>query len=325
MLKFNEEKHEYTNNGKKLISVTQLMKKHNLAPNYDNVNLEVLQAKAKRGTLIHKEIEDYIKEGKRGFTDELYEFIDYEKANAMENMKSETMVCNDIVAGTIDLLYMQNDKPHIADHKTTYSLHLDSVSWQESIYLYLYLGDLGDKWEEPKKEEYDEFLADVFHYHNGLNVKDIKLKPFEEVQRLMECERKGIIYTEEIENTLISASENNLIQIATLEQTIKDLDAKVKEAKKQQDALKDALLKEMVDRGLKTFEKDGLKITLVCPKKTITETNIEVEKMDKAIVDEYNSAKEKYDAEAKKYTTTKKTDVEQKKYLKITMKENKDE
>lgn len=53
MLEFNENNHTYTFNGKELISTTQLMRKHNLSPNYDMVNPEVLQSKAKKGTLIH--------------------------------------------------------------------------------------------------------------------------------------------------------------------------------------------------------------------------------------------------------------------------------
>ena len=60
MLIFNEDKHEYTLDGKKLISVTQLMSKYGLAPDYSNVDPEVLKRKAQRGTLIHKEIEDYL-------------------------------------------------------------------------------------------------------------------------------------------------------------------------------------------------------------------------------------------------------------------------
>lgn len=58
---FNKENHTYTLDGKILISVTQLMRKHGLAPDYSGVNEVVLQRKAERGTLIHEEIERYIK------------------------------------------------------------------------------------------------------------------------------------------------------------------------------------------------------------------------------------------------------------------------
>ena len=57
MLKFDAEKHEYFDGEKRLISVTQLLKKHGLAPDYSGVSDSVLNAKAERGTLIHSEIE----------------------------------------------------------------------------------------------------------------------------------------------------------------------------------------------------------------------------------------------------------------------------
>ena len=84
----------------------------------------------------------------------------------------------------------------------------------------------------------------------------------------------------------------------------------------------------MKERGLKTFEKNGVKITLVEPSKIITETIVDINKMDKAIVEEYEdeskrfeTIKSKYDEEALKYTTTNITKVPQTAYLKITIKE----
>ena len=51
---FDKNKHEYTLDGRPLISVTQLMKKHGLSPDYSAVDPEVLFAAAERGTLIHR-------------------------------------------------------------------------------------------------------------------------------------------------------------------------------------------------------------------------------------------------------------------------------
>lgn len=316
MLKFNEATHTYTNDGTKLISVTQLMKKHGLSPNYDNVNPEVLNRKAKYGTLIHKEIEEYIKEGKFGFTDEVMEFIKYAKENQMEAIKSETMVCNDIVAGTIDLLYMENVS-YIADIKTTYTLHIEAVSWQLSIYLYLYLGYREDgTFEAPSENEYNEVYGKAFHFNkeHKLNVVHIPLKPFKEIEKLMDCERKGIVYKYDIETV-----DNELSQIQTLEQVIHTLNQQVEEAKKKQEEFKSKLIEKLKEEKLTTYENNGIKITLVQPKKEVS--TIDTEKMDKEIVKTYEEAKKKYDAEAKKYTTV--TTKNSKEYLKITIKENK--
>ena len=84
MIRFDEENHRYTLDGKTLISVTQLMKKHGLAPDYSAVSESVLAAKAERGTLIHKEIEDFNKGGEIGFTQECANYYDYVTSNGIE-------------------------------------------------------------------------------------------------------------------------------------------------------------------------------------------------------------------------------------------------
>ncbi len=75
-VKFNKMKHTYTltkENGEKydLVSVTTLLKKHGITPDYSNVNESVLKAKADRGIVIHEELEQYINHKQIGFTGEL--------------------------------------------------------------------------------------------------------------------------------------------------------------------------------------------------------------------------------------------------------------
>lgn len=262
MLEFNEEKHEYTLDGKKLISVTQLMQKHGLAPSYAGVSSEVLNAKAERGSLIHKEIEDFNKSGTIGFTDEMAQFKNYVESQDVEVLESEYRVHNDIVAGTIDLVLNYNGNFVVADIKTTYQLHLEAVMWQLSIYAYLMLDDrdVVGYWSDSVR--YEDASGQAFHFdkEGNLNVVDIRLMPFEEVDKLMECERKGEIYKYEVD-----LKEDNISQIASLEEYIKKLDKEKKEAEAKQKALKEALLQQMERRNLKTFEKDGVKITYVAP------------------------------------------------------------
>ena len=64
-LNFDENSHTYTlikENGEEinLVSVTQLLKKHGLSPDYSNIDSEILRLKAERGKVILKELEDYI-------------------------------------------------------------------------------------------------------------------------------------------------------------------------------------------------------------------------------------------------------------------------
>lgn len=269
MIEFNEEKHEYTLNGKKLISVTQLMKKHGLATNYDNVPVEVLKNKAQRGSLVHKEIEEYLKDKKFGFTDELYEFIEYLKNNKNINaLRSEFIVHNDIVAGTVDLLIQEGESLVIADIKTTTKLHKEAIRWQLSIYAYL--SDLDIK------------RGRALHFNDGLKVVEFELLPMEEVANLMECERCNQLYKKELD-----LSNNELEELYKVEQVIKYYEEKKEEAEKQAKEMRQSLMKAMEKANISNFENDHIKITYVAPtvRKSIDSTRLKKEQP--SIYDEY--------------------------------------
>ncbi len=69
---YNEEFHTYRLNGKIIPSVTRLLDDGT----YINVDPKILESAQMRGTLIHKEIEQWLKHGLNGYTDEFYEFLD---------------------------------------------------------------------------------------------------------------------------------------------------------------------------------------------------------------------------------------------------------
>ena len=253
-LVFDPQTHTYTLDGKDLISVTQLMKKHGLSPNYNGVDEEVLKASAVRGTLIHKEIENYIKKGEIGFTDECAEFVSYVRENNIAIMGSEVTFHNDIVAGTCDLI-INSEKGYliVADIKTTSTLHKESVAWQLSLYAYL----SGNKMMNH---------GQAFHFSkDGLKVVDIELKPVEEVEKLLECERKGEIYHQEL---VIEGFE--LAKFYEAEQIIVKAKEEQKRAEETQKEVYEAILKAMEEQGVKTYETDTMKITYVAPVKRVT-------------------------------------------------------
>ena len=276
-LTFIEDTHEYFLGDKKLISVTQLMQKHGLAPNYGDVPSEVLRAKAERGSLVHKEIEEYIKEGNIGFTNELIEFINADKG---EVLKSEFKVNNDIVAGTVDLLLYKNNEYIIADLKTTSELHIDAVSWQLTIYAYL-LGQINPMIKVTKGQ--------AFHFNKDgkLNIVDIVLKPFEEIERLMECERNN----EKFELKKI-ASDEQLMQLLEVEALIKSIEEKKKKAEEQAKELRAELMKAMEANGVKSFENDLIRITYVAPSTRQSIDSAKLKKEQPAIYASYLKSSE---------------------------------
>lgn len=291
MIRFDEDTHTYTNeNGEKLISTTQLMRKHGLAPDYSNVSQEVLKVKAMRGTLIHKEIEDFNKNGELGFTNEVHNFKDYCEAKNIKVIESEYIVNNDIVAGTIDLILDENGEQVIADIKTTSTLHKDSVSWQLSIYAYLSGRDI-------KKGQ-------AFHFDSEgeLKVVDIPLKPRSEVEKLMNAERNGEDYKQEL-----VVSENLLQQLTEIEIVIANIENQKKEAEQQAKTLREALLSAMEQNAVKAFENERIKLTYVEP---IERSTIDTARLKKELPEV-----------AKTYEKTSKTKAS----LRITLKEIKND
>ena len=131
---------------------------------------------------LKRKIENYIKNGEIGFTSELSEFIDYIHKNDLKPLESEFIVFNDVVAGTVDLFGEYCGATAVlADYKTTATLHKEALRWQLSLYEYL-MGVSVD-------------IFQAFHFTDkGLKVVDVEPIPFEEILKLIECERNGVIY-----------------------------------------------------------------------------------------------------------------------------------
>lgn len=236
---------------KELISVTTLLSKHGLSPDYSGVPSETLKAKAEYGKLVHKEIENYIKRGEIGFTQELQDFMSYCQGSKLEAEESEFIVYNDIVAGTVDLLGDYPTMAVLGDFKTTATLHKEAVSWQLSLYSYLYNELYGHKINNLR----------AFHFSDGLKVEEIDRKPDEEMEKLLEAERNGEIY----EPKQLEIAESLKAQLIEAEQVIKQIDLQKKAAEENAGKLRQALLEAMREQDVKSFEDDNIKITYIAP------------------------------------------------------------
>ena len=139
MVKFNKEKHEYSDNGKVLISVTQLLKKHGLSTDFSNVDKDLLNAKAERGTMIREEGERDIKKRGIGFTAERMGYIDLSAKHELVPAKAEVRVSNGFIAGTLDQwgFDTKNNQYYIGDIKTGSVINYNELRWQLSLYDYL--------------------------------------------------------------------------------------------------------------------------------------------------------------------------------------------
>ena len=263
MLEFDKTAHQYKLDGRPLISVTQLMKKHGLAPDYSGIDPTVLERAAERGTLVHKEIEDYNRHGIAGFTKEMADYADYIETCDLTVKASEQAACNDICAGTIDII-LEDDTGDliIVDIKTTATLNIEAVSWQLSIYNAL----LG----------YPCNYAEAFHFgkDGALKVVGVAFKQKEEIERLFQCEREGTIYKQPDALDIITPQQVAAIEAA--EQIIAQAEAEKKAAEERIAEIKAALIAEMEKKAVKTFETDRLKVTYIMP---TTRTTIDIARL----------------------------------------------
>ena len=249
MVNFNEETHTYTLGNKELISVTQLLKLVGVSADYSFVNNEVMKKASEKGVLIHKEIEEYIKNGEVGFTEELYAFIDYLKENDLEPIASELMVHDEEVAGTIDLIIKNRKTGEIEldDIKTTSSVNKDYVAWQTSMYKHLY-GEQVDKLK-------------CLHL-KGDKLKAIELinKTPEQIASLYQLLKDGTM----IKNSLVGV-ETELAELYETEKLIQAIEQQKKEVEETAKEMRSAIVEKMKEQGLTKFENDKIIISYIAP------------------------------------------------------------
>lgn len=269
---FRETDHTYWLGDKQLISVTRLLKKHGLATDYTGISEEVLEKAANKGTLVHKEIENYIKNGEVGFTSELSDFIDITAELGFTAEDSEIIlpageipddkVDDYFYAGTVDLIGKIGDGYALADLKTTAKVDKRAYAWQLALYERL----CGVKFDK------------LYIFHLGKNSKAIPIERISdaEVDRLLECERNGEIYSEPglvIANELLARAQEAELELKRAEEVKKEAEATAKEYRQK---LYEAMQRQNVS-SWETADKSML-ITCVAPS---TKTSIDSTKLKK--------------------------------------------
>ena len=266
-INFDETLHKYTVDGKEVISVTQLLQKHKITPSYDAVDKELLRVASERGTLIHEEVEKWIESGECGFTEESETICDYLFARADENSEimSEQMVANDIVAGRFDVLYTHAKKLVLTDIKTGNTKHLFGWSWQLSLYKYLYEKMSGNKIDS---------LQILWARNGGMTVIHCDYVGDEKIENLLNAEREGRL----ISDVDLGVSEEELEELEELMQEIKIKEDELNLMKEKVDSVKKVLYDTMGKEGVKTVDRNKLKITYVAPS---SRTSVDSKKLEK--------------------------------------------
>lgn len=272
IVEFEEKDHIYTVNGEIAgISVTELLAKHGLAPDYSGVNKQKRRESADKGKAVHKDLEDILNVASyEPKTEQGKHFAEWVKENIDCGVGEQKLAYEYnglIIAGTADVMAIGKNKTLIvADHKNTAKFHREYVSWQVSLLDY-FARKLGREKINGKILNWkgaNKFYC--FHYDpksGEMKVYELEKVSDEEIERLIECEYKNEIYQRAV--LVIDPELEKKYLLA--EEKFMEIEKQAKELQNARDDLRAELLKLFEQQGIKSWEsRDGkLLVTYVAP------------------------------------------------------------
>lgn len=266
-IEFNKENHIYFVDGEIAgISVTGLLAKHKLAPNYSAVKPEVLKRASSFGIAIHAEIENCINDPKytpetksaQNYREYAYTNYDVAVAEQMLAIKYKGL----ILAGTADIMAVRKDGTYeIADHKTT-AFHRGYVTWQVSLldYMARKMGKCELNGNSFKWKGADVFKCFTYDKETGEMTEHVLDKiPDSEIEELLDCEANGEIYTPKelvVEGGLMEEFREIQTYIAKNKAEREMFETRERE-------LKALIMNAMKEQGIKSYADDVLSIAYI--------------------------------------------------------------
>lgn len=257
--------HSYELEGRYLIGVTSLMKKHGLSANYEGISSEVLEAAAERGTRVHKMLEYY----DNGVMVEDNPLLTSYRKLKLNVLSSEYLVSdNKIVASSIDKVL---DDYSLADVKTTSEVHTEALRWQLSIYKYLF--ELQNPTIKVNKLYCIHIplkrISDGTYAHKFCKKIEIEPLPAEKVIKLLDCEQNGEIYNDEqvevAPDLSVLFNPTDLASLQSIENRIIEFEENAKMLKERVSEYRATIQDYMSKNDIKTIGTERLKYTLIAP------------------------------------------------------------
>lgn len=242
---FDSDKHTYTLDGKQLSGITSLLDRQLFKDKYSGIPEEILRKAAERGTLVHQccEMAD------EGFPVTSKEALNYLALKAKHNLRieeSEYLVSdNKDYASCIDKVYRYDeDIFFLGDIKTTYRLNKEYVTWQLSIYAYLF-----------ERQNPGARVASIFAiWLRGDTHQLVMLDriPDSKIEMLLYCDSHGLQYEQ---------GDTMPVVFNELEGLIVDVETQLKALTEQKKALTEGAMRAMVQAGIYTWRGESVSIT----------------------------------------------------------------
>ena len=269
---FNELDHTYTLDNKSLNGVTSILNRQLFADKYSGISDEVLNKAAEYGKGVHESIELYDSLGIGEDEDAVKSYIKLCQKEGLTRLDNEYLISdNDYVASSIDVVF---DDCSLADIKTTSHLDEEYVSWQLSIYAYLF------ELQNPDLQANRLLAIWIPKARYGKpKVVEVPRKPVSEVIRLIEADKAGQQYIPSVASSTEITIANDVVQ------EVIRIERELKELKDKQTELREGLLKQMQDHNIKSFKTDGLSLTR---KLATTKTSLDSKMLQEKYPEIYN-------------------------------------
>ena len=257
---FDEGAHTYTLGDKQLHGITGMIGRQLFPNKYHDVPKFILERAAERGHHVHSECQFMDESGLPSDCIEAQQYTQIRKSNGFSALANEYTVSDEIYfASNIDCVWGNNDGDIIlADIKTTYSLDEEYLSWQLSIYAYLFEG------QNPGLKV--KGLYGVWLYKGDkAELVHIQRKSDMDVRKLLVCEKEGRSYYDDVPHStdVAESKYNNPAQIAdALIDNLIAITDNFNKAKQMKDDLTASVLKAMVEHNVKSFDAGRLKATV---------------------------------------------------------------
>lgn len=242
---FNKEDHTYKLGEVFLQGITGILSKHLFQDKYDNVPDFVLQRAASRGTFIHECCELVDTLGIIPDSIEAQNYIKLKEKHSLTTISNEYIVSDEQhFASAIDVVLSDYS---LADIKTTAKFDNDYVSWQLSIYAYLF--------ELQNPELKANKLYGIWLRNDTAELIEVEKKPKELIKELLRCEVEGELFVSPLEK--ITAPS----RIYEVEKFLIDLDTQAKEIEAKRKELLEGILKEMEKANVDKWETEKIRLT----------------------------------------------------------------
>lgn len=266
---FNEEHHTYHLDGVELSGITGILSKHLFPNKYDSVPRFVLEKAAERGSYIHGACELADSLGVIPDCEEAQNYLKLKEAHGLETIENEYLVSdNEYFASSIDVVFKDLS---LADIKTTYHFDKEYVSWQLSIYAYLF--------ELQNPDLKANKLYGIWLRGDKAELIEVERKPSDVIKQLLDCEINGTLFNPPALKSDVPA------KILEIQNYIIELDMMTKDLTDKRKVLLDGIHKEMIKAGVDKWQTDLISLTA---KKATTRESFDTKALKEKYPDIYN-------------------------------------